>query len=428
MKFCKYCGNQEQDDDARFCEKCGKPFLTESSSIQNVTPKTASNTNSVTMNKEELENFATKNVLFSPSVTQLSNIRSRCNIPKQENIIAIIDNTVFGSAKAGIAITAKGMYHKADFDTPFFVSWKELTTYSLETGFLCVKFLKNGDKKFEFDTAGGDMGASELLTFLHEIQEYLDNKGDELFSTQSSNNLEDSDFPFKETGHSTQRLENLHPNYYDLPLEQMLNSSPLNRIFHFDQVANNIKNQFDQAANNIKNQKNWDENNMVSLMTDFFTISMLDFFKVNKNTVNSKLLRFAFGDPSYYFLISSYLEYSILKWIGKYAQDNFVPIDKVLMLTLGLSETMKETILSPVLKLFLDQSDSEREEFLNDHMKNINDSFHEVIADIIGEDAIKSGIFTDYNYKLKTIISNAILAFIKQEEQNWKDFISGMFE
>ena len=98
------------------------------------------------------------------------------------------------------------------------------------------------------------------------------------------------------------------------------------------------------------------------------------------------------------------------------------------MLTLGLSETMKETILSPVLKLFLDQSDSEREEFLNDHMKNINDSFHEVIADIIGEDAIKSGIFTDYNYKLKTIISNAILAFIKQEEQNWKDFISGMFE
>ena len=78
MKFCKYCGNQEQDDNARFCEKCGKPFLTESSSIQNVTPKTASNTNSVTMNKEELENFATKNVLFSPSVTQLSNIRSKC--------------------------------------------------------------------------------------------------------------------------------------------------------------------------------------------------------------------------------------------------------------------------------------------------------------------------------------------------------------
>ena len=26
MKFCRYCGIEETEDDAIYCEKCGKPF------------------------------------------------------------------------------------------------------------------------------------------------------------------------------------------------------------------------------------------------------------------------------------------------------------------------------------------------------------------------------------------------------------------
>ena len=26
MKYCRYCGKQEIDDEARYCERCGKPF------------------------------------------------------------------------------------------------------------------------------------------------------------------------------------------------------------------------------------------------------------------------------------------------------------------------------------------------------------------------------------------------------------------
>lgn len=415
MKFCKYCGYQETEDNAKFCEKCGKPFSNTSVRITSTLKQKNSSTQNVllTMNKEELKSLSSKKILFTPSVTQLSNIRSKCCIPKQESIIAIIDNTVFGSAKSGIALTPKGMYYKADFDSPFFVSWNELSSFSFETGFLCIKFFKNGEKIFEYPVSGGDMNASELLTFLHKLQEYLTDKEDD---NLSSNFEEDADFNeiITPTPFSNSSVD-FH-NYYDLPMDEMLSNSPLNNIFHFNLVKKNLM--------NIKNRG---EEDFKSILTDFFTITMLDFIEVNKSTVNSKLLKFIFGNPLYYFLLSCYLDFYIRKWIGKYAKKNNLPIDKVFMVSLGISEEIKQDVLLPILREVNDGSEEEIEELLNFTMNDIDENYHGVISEIIGDAAINNGLFSDYNSRLKLEISDSIVRFITEEEINWSNFFNGLF-
>ena len=54
---------------------------------------------------------------------KLSNATKSMKIPEKDVLLAIMDDTTFGSAKEGIALCVDGIYWKALFESPSHISW-----------------------------------------------------------------------------------------------------------------------------------------------------------------------------------------------------------------------------------------------------------------------------------------------------------------
>ena len=75
MKYCRYCGKSESDDDARFCEACGKEFSQPSNTSDKI----------VVTTKEELRRLIEKTIRAKGSDCDLnfidvSNINDMSNL------------------------------------------------------------------------------------------------------------------------------------------------------------------------------------------------------------------------------------------------------------------------------------------------------------------------------------------------------------
>jgi hypothetical protein len=55
---------------------------------------------------------------------KLNNARKSMNIPAQDVVLAIMDDTAFGSAKEGIALCVDGIYWKTSFEASSYISWE----------------------------------------------------------------------------------------------------------------------------------------------------------------------------------------------------------------------------------------------------------------------------------------------------------------
>ena len=77
-------------------------------------------------------------VYLSPAIPNRKeqNLRNKANIPMQESLYALIDCTVFGSAKNGVAFTCRGIWGHNDWNSsnsgPFFCSWEKFIEYDKE--------------------------------------------------------------------------------------------------------------------------------------------------------------------------------------------------------------------------------------------------------------------------------------------------------
>lgn len=106
-------------------------------------------------------------------VAKLANARASFPIPNREHVIMLIDATVFGSAKNGLAIGESGIYWHNDWTTKSnktFLDWNEFIEaeisqkgrYEIEIG--SGNFINMSGSSFKKDI---------LVTLLHEIQDYI---------------------------------------------------------------------------------------------------------------------------------------------------------------------------------------------------------------------------------------------------------------
>lgn len=124
------------------------------------------------------------------SASKENNLRKTAQIPQDVKILLLIDNTVFGSAKNGMALTESGIYLHNDWagktSGSFFVSWKEF----VKNGKECLKLASSNEVQIApeiyLDTAGGGMGAKRIHKFLCRLYEQMADQGTVLSSNESA--------------------------------------------------------------------------------------------------------------------------------------------------------------------------------------------------------------------------------------------------
>lgn len=102
---------------------------------------------------------------------KLANARKRYPIPDQERVVALIDTTVFGSAKAGLAIGETGLYWRnATTKTKqTYMSWREFAGAPIVAkGILSPRIEIGEDSVIEL--SGSAMGKQDVVRLLSAIQ------------------------------------------------------------------------------------------------------------------------------------------------------------------------------------------------------------------------------------------------------------------
>lgn len=109
-------------------------------------------------------------VILSPSGKKLETVRASYGISPEEEVLALIDATVFRSAKKGLAVTPRGIYWHNDMLTSSTfnsLTYEKLLTTGVSSGWMCIKFVGGG----EFDTSGAELSTKKILTFLEGLKD-----------------------------------------------------------------------------------------------------------------------------------------------------------------------------------------------------------------------------------------------------------------
>lgn len=123
---------------------------------------------------------------------KINNARESIHIPISEEIYALIDLTLFGSAKNAIVITERGLYWRDDYDKyPFFITWSKLSHFDIvETQGSHAKNIKFRDGLQVNLLGSGDLGKDDnqiVLQLLNDLKELSDDETEDL---QLCGNLE----------------------------------------------------------------------------------------------------------------------------------------------------------------------------------------------------------------------------------------------
>lgn len=103
-------------------------------------------------------------------------------IDADDTILSLIDGTVLGSAKVGMAIGLKGIYFRNDWTTDTrknFFSWQELKGTRVEKGaWFCISIAPGS----EFNVSGAGISRNTLINLLNEL---IENYSEKYVSTMS---------------------------------------------------------------------------------------------------------------------------------------------------------------------------------------------------------------------------------------------------
>ena len=112
-------------------------------------------------------------------------------IDTEDTILALIDGTVFRSAKLGMAIGLNGIYFKNDWTTTTrknFFSWEELKGLTIQKGsWHCVEIAPGS----EFNLSGAGISVNVLIELLNNIIELYSESDSSVISMVSENIYEE---------------------------------------------------------------------------------------------------------------------------------------------------------------------------------------------------------------------------------------------
>lgn len=114
---------------------------------------------------------------------KLINSKKSFYIPHNEKVILLYDETMFGSAKDGLAICGSGVYWHNNFtvsSNKYFLNWEELLKIQIKHNDHTV-FLGKGNK---LDTMYCDQSTTKIVKLLKEIQKLISTKYNYLFSIE----------------------------------------------------------------------------------------------------------------------------------------------------------------------------------------------------------------------------------------------------
>lgn len=125
---------------------------------------------------EILQNFHSDGLFVAPNIPskKAKNASACYGMPVSVNIYAIVDSTVFGSAKNGLAFTSEGLFWKNDWTTTSaknHMSWEELINTSQEHAVDGSELLLGQD--CAFGMAGSGMKPAVLLKLLEKLAQKI---------------------------------------------------------------------------------------------------------------------------------------------------------------------------------------------------------------------------------------------------------------
>ncbi|HEN9508411.1 J domain-containing protein [Acinetobacter baumannii] len=111
------------------------------------------------------------NIYFAPVIPNKKLQGAMSYLPHGVNpkdVLMLIDDTVFGSAKVGMCLTAKGLFYKASFEDEQVYLFEHIQLVEADIGILTSSILINGQDELSFSQL--DKGAIRtLVAFLNEL-------------------------------------------------------------------------------------------------------------------------------------------------------------------------------------------------------------------------------------------------------------------
>lgn len=113
------------------------------------------------------------NIYFSPVIPNKKLQGAMSYLPHGVNpkdVLMLIDDTVFGSAKAGMCLTAKGLFYKESFEDEQAYLFEHIQQVEADIGILTSSILINGHDELNFSQLDKGM-VRTLVAFLNELHQ-----------------------------------------------------------------------------------------------------------------------------------------------------------------------------------------------------------------------------------------------------------------
>lgn len=167
MFTCKYCSTEFLEHKPN-CPNCGAPIKVSENNPKTGEPRSI---------REVCAKYeGTKNLHMDETIDarRMTNMRNSFNIPANETVIMLYDDTIFGSNKVGFAICSGGLYWKNDWSVDTkrtFLNWEAFTQREIGLdGYHIV--LGRGDT-IGMAGVGDEQARQQILTMLREIKAIL---------------------------------------------------------------------------------------------------------------------------------------------------------------------------------------------------------------------------------------------------------------
>ncbi|WP_151749846.1 J domain-containing protein [Acinetobacter seifertii] len=113
------------------------------------------------------------NIYFSPVIPNKKLQGAMSYLPhgvSPNDVLMLIDDTVFGSAKAGMCLTAKGIFYKESFEDEQAYLFEHIQRIEADIGILTSSILINGQDELSFSQLDKSM-VRTLVAFLNEFRQ-----------------------------------------------------------------------------------------------------------------------------------------------------------------------------------------------------------------------------------------------------------------
>ena len=116
---------------------------------------------------------ASDNIYFAPIIPNKKLQGAMAYLPHDvslNDVLMLIDDTVFGSAKVGMCLTAKGLFYKASFEDEQVYLFEHIQQVEADIGMITSSILINGQDELNFSQLDKEV-VRTLVAFLNECCE-----------------------------------------------------------------------------------------------------------------------------------------------------------------------------------------------------------------------------------------------------------------